>query len=101
MGKTVRWGQFEWDEEKSELNKKIHGLDLKEATEAFKDPDRTIAINEAHSQEEQRFYLMGLVQGRVATIRFTYRGNIVRLIGAGYWRKGRKIYEKEKKHRSK
>lgn len=101
MGGTARWGRFEWDEEKSDLNKKLHGLDFKEATEAFKDPDRILATDDAHSQEEERFYLLGLVKGKVATIRFTYRGNIVRLIGAGYWRQGRKIYEKEKKHRSK
>lgn len=100
MGRTVRWGRFEWDEEKSELNKRLHGLDFKEATEAFKDPHRTLSIDDAHSQKEQRFYLVGLAQGRVATIRFTYRENTVRIIGAGYWRKGRKIYEKEKKNRS-
>ena len=100
MGKTIRWGQFEWDEEKSELNKKVHGLDLKEATEVFKDPDRVPAIDEGHNQEEERFYMIGLVKGKVATIRFTYRGTYVRLIGAGYWRKGRKTYEKEKKNRS-
>jgi len=99
MGKTVRWGRFEWDEEKSELNKKVHGLDFKEATEAFRDPDRVVAVNERHSQKEQRFYLMGLIKGRVATIRFTYREPYVRLIGAGYWRKGRKLYEKENKKR--
>jgi len=27
------------------------------------------------------------------TVRFTYRGSVIRIIGAGYWRKGRKIYE--------
>ena len=31
------------------------------------------------------------------TVRFTYRGKVIRLIGAGYWRKGRKIYEEENK----
>ena len=100
MGKTVRWGQFEWDEEKSELNKKKHGLNLKEATEVFKDPHRVPAIDEDHDQEEERFYMIGLVKGKVATVRFTYRGTYARLIGAGYWRKGRKTYEKEKKNRS-
>ena len=29
------------------------------------------------------------------TVRFTYRNEIVRIIGAGYWRAGRKIYEKK------
>ena len=71
VDKTVRWERFEWDEEKSEINKKVHGLDFKEATEAFRDSDRVVAINERHSQKEQRFYLMGLIKGRVAIIRFT------------------------------
>ena len=100
MSRTIRWGRFEWDEEKSELNKRKHGVDFKDATEVFKDLDRVIAHDEGHNQEEQRFYMIELVKGRVATIRFTYRGTYVRLIGAGYWRKGREIYEKEKKHRS-
>ena len=29
------------------------------------------------------------------TVRFTYRNEIVGIIGAGYWRAGRKIYEKK------
>ena len=28
-------------------------------------------------------------------VRFTYRGETIRIIGAGYWRKGRRLYEKE------
>lgn len=40
--------------------------------------------------------IIGLVDAEVMIVRFTYRGNIIRIIGAGYWRKGRKIYEKEK-----
>jgi hypothetical protein len=31
------------------------------------------------------------------TVRFTYRGNTIRIIGAGYWRKGKKIYETSNK----
>jgi uncharacterized protein len=29
------------------------------------------------------------------TVRFTYRDDVIRIIGAGYWRKGKSIYEKE------
>jgi hypothetical protein len=29
------------------------------------------------------------------TVRFTYGKSKIRIIGAGYWRKGKKIYEKE------
>ncbi|MFH1066848.1 MAG: BrnT family toxin, partial [bacterium] len=31
----------------------------------------------------------------VLTVRFTWRDEILRIIGAGYWRKGKKLYEKE------
>jgi hypothetical protein len=28
-------------------------------------------------------------------VRFTYRATMIRMIGAGYWRKGKAIYERE------
>jgi hypothetical protein len=31
-------------------------------------------------------------------VRFTYRKGIIRISGAGYWRKGKKIYEKKIKY---
>ena len=31
----------------------------------------------------------------VLTVRFTFRGNVVRIFGAGYWRRGKTIYERE------
>ncbi len=54
-----------------------------------------IAKDEAHSQTEERFYCFGEVDGGVLTVRFTYRASVIRIIGAGYWRKGRTIYERE------
>jgi len=29
------------------------------------------------------------------TVRFTYRRNKIRIFGTGYWRKGKKIYERK------
>ena len=29
------------------------------------------------------------------TVRFTYRNRVIRIIGAGYWRKGKRIHEQE------
>jgi hypothetical protein len=60
---------------------------------AFFDPHRVIAEDTTHSQEERRFYCMGNVGNGVLTVRFTYRRNVIQIIGAGYWRKGKKIYE--------
>jgi uncharacterized DUF497 family protein len=47
----------------------------------------------AHSSAEQRRFCLGIVNGGVMTVRFTVRGTTIRIIGAGYWRKGRRAYE--------
>ncbi len=38
-----------------------------------------------------------MLDGYVMTVRFTYRNELIRIIGAGYWRKGKK-YMKAKKY---
>jgi len=62
---------------------------------AFADPKRVIAKDIAHSQAEERFYCFGEVEGGILTVRFTYRASVIRIIGAGYWRKGKAIHERE------
>lgn len=86
---------FEWDEKKNTHNKDKHGVDFATAQYAFIDPKRVIAKDLAHSRKEKRYYVFGKVKGGVLTVRFTYRPNRIRIIGAGYWRKGKKIYEKQ------
>ena len=44
---------------------------------------------------EKRYFCFGTVGGGVLTVRFTYRDAIIRIFGAGYWRKGKRIYEQE------
>ena len=88
---------FEWDESKDGENQKKHGVSFSLAQRAFLDPDRIIVEDISHSAEEQRFYCFGRVNEGIMTVRFTYRNNIIRIIGAGYWRKGRKIYEEQNK----
>ena len=66
-----------------------------EAQYAFADKTRVIAEDLVHSQEEKRYYCFGLNQQKtgIITVRFTYRNGRIRIIGAGYWRKGKKIYD--------
>jgi hypothetical protein len=85
--------EFEWDEDKNLANIEKHGISFEEAVHAFLDPDRKIRFNTKHSADEIRFYCLGMVGGRVMTVRFTMRGSNVRIIGAGFWREGRKRYE--------
>ncbi|EMJ90217.1 putative toxin-antitoxin system, toxin component [Leptospira meyeri serovar Semaranga str. Veldrot Semarang 173] len=51
-----------------------------------------------HSTEsEERFFCFGLVNEGIITVRFTLRGKKIRIYGAGFWREGKKLYEKENK----
>lgn len=84
---------FEWDEEKDQINCQKHGVSFFEAQQAFLDPHRVIAKDLEHSIEEARYYCFGKVSDGVMTVRFTYRAKKIRIFGAGYWRKGRRIYE--------
>ncbi len=86
---------FEWDAAKDAVNFRKHGVSFMEAQAAFLDPQRIIADDTHHSRLERRYHCMGKVDGRVMTVRFTWRGETIRIIGAGYWRKGRAYYEKE------
>ncbi|MFZ0481754.1 MAG: BrnT family toxin [Desulfobacterales bacterium] len=88
---------FEWDSAKDEVNQKKHGVPFALAQLAFLDHHRVILEDLGHSDDEKRYYCLGKVAGGIMTVRFTYRKNIIRIIGAGYWRKGKKIYERENK----
>jgi uncharacterized protein len=59
------------------------------------DPQKLIEIDAAHSGKEPRLLCIGRTERGILTVRFTYRGETIRIIGAGYWRKGRRTYEKE------
>lgn len=61
---------FDWAPEKDSENQLKHGVSFAYAQAAFLDPARVIARDVRHSQTEQRF-----------------------IIGAGFWRRGKKIYE--------
>lgn len=86
---------FEWDEAKDLANQSKHGLSFSEAQFAFADPNRVIAKDLEHSDEGERFYCFGRLGDGIVTVRFTYRNDVIRIIGAGYWRKGKQIYERE------
>ena len=92
-----RTNSFIWDFTKEWLNIRKHGVDFNTAACAFKDPRRKIYVDSKHSQREQRYFCIGKVEGKILTVRFVYSHEKIRIIGAGYWRKGKEIYEKENK----
>ena len=89
---------FEWDEDKEILNIIKHGIAFSRARLAFEDLHRVIVPDAKHSHYEMRWLCLGMVDGDIMTVRFTYRDEVIRIIGAAHWRKGRKHYEKEQKN---
>jgi uncharacterized DUF497 family protein len=87
---------FEWNEDKNDENQAKHGVSFYEAQQAFLDPNRLIVKDVEHSIDEQRYYCFGSLDNGILTVRFTMRGHKIRIIGAGYWRKGKKLYEQER-----
>lgn len=88
---------FEWDNEKNEDNQTKHGVSFEKAQYVFDDPNRIITIDTKHSTRETRYYCIGKIDDRICTVRYTTRGTIIKIFGAGYWRKEQKIYENKNK----
>ena len=88
--------KFEWDISKELENIAKHRVTFRDAIEIFADPKIIHLEDVAHSSNEDRFYAVGkTLKGEVITVRYTTRGNVVRIFGASKWRKWRKYYERE------
>ena len=86
---------FEWDQGKDWLNRAKPGVSFMAAQAAFFDPRRVIAEDLEHGGAERRYFCFGRVGNGVLTVRFTYRAGRIRIFGAGFWRKGKRIYEQQ------
>jgi uncharacterized DUF497 family protein len=51
---------FEWDERKSRANRQKHGVSFEEARTAFLDENARVIADPEHSEDEDRFVLLGL-----------------------------------------
>jgi uncharacterized protein len=81
--------------DKERLNRAKHGVSFSLAQHAFFDPCRVIAEDLDHSEREKRYFCFGRVGRGIVTVRFTWRNGRIRIFGAGYWRKGKTIYEQQ------
>ncbi len=55
--------RFEWDAAKAAANLKTRGISFNEAVEVFSDPNAVEGFDAAHSDEENRFYIIGFRVG--------------------------------------
>ncbi len=74
--------QFEWDEEKNELNIRYHGLDFADVVEIFNYP-MLLDLDDRQDYGEERWTGIGLLQNRVAVVVYTERyQSTIRIISA-------------------
>lgn len=81
MRKLINGRPTEWDDEKEKINIKKHGLDFTTAAHVFDDVDRLEYYDEAHSIEEDRYIVIGLVN-KVLFVVYTDREDATRIISA-------------------
>lgn len=76
---------FEWDENKNEINKKKHGLSFETAQEVFYDEFAVVFDDPDHSVGEERFLIIGMTESsKICIVSHCYRDsdNIIRIISA-------------------
>ena len=82
----VRGQKFEWDRGKNLSNIEKHGIAFKMAATTFFDPHAEMYEDEEHSQDEERFVLIGMNENdRLLTVCHCYRGeneSVTRIISA-------------------
>jgi uncharacterized DUF497 family protein len=70
--------EFEFDPQKSKLNKVKHGIDFVEAQKLWDDPD-SIGFP-AKSDDEGRFALLAMLEGKLWVAFYTHRDHRIRII---------------------
>lgn len=87
--------KFEWDENKNQINIQKHGISFEEASSVFYDSDALVLNDETHSDEEDRFILIGFsYKYNLLVVCHCYRQNesVISIISA---RKATKTEKKE------
>jgi uncharacterized DUF497 family protein len=77
--------RYEWNSSKSIHNAKKHGVTFDEAKTAFLDEHARLVCDPEHSEEEDRFILLGLsTRLRLLVVSHCYRENddVIRIISA-------------------
>jgi len=85
--------KFEYNENKSKINKSKHGINFEEAKELWKDP-YSFELPSTQSEDEERFLVLGQINSKNYTAIITYRGDNTRIISVRRSReKEIKLYE--------
>ena len=77
--------QFEWDEKKNQINLKKHRISFEEAKTVFYDDNAIVFDDPEHSEDEERFILLGMsISGKICIVCHCVRCNetLIRIISA-------------------
>ena len=77
--------RFEWDEPKSSVNQRKHGVFFEEAATVFTDEHALYLTDPDHSETEERYLLLGLSTAvRLLIVCHCYRSreSVIRIISA-------------------
>ena len=78
----MRGMEFEWDDAKNEACFLRRGFDFAYAVRAFLDPQRIVAQDRRRDYGENRYRLLGRIDGRAYVVVYTARGSAIRTISA-------------------
>ena len=74
--------EFEWDDAKSDDCFAYRGFDFAHVIRAFADDDRIVGRDRRWDYGEDRYRLLGAIEGRVFVVIYTMRGSVIRIISA-------------------
>ncbi len=74
--------EFEWDEAKEVANVAKHDIPFEAVVEVFADERRIATIDDRFDYGEERWNVIGLVDGILLTVTYTMRGHVYRIISA-------------------
>jgi uncharacterized DUF497 family protein len=87
-------GAFQRDDRKAARNYARRRVTFEMAREAFKDPFSIEQIDQRANHGEERFTIIGMVNGRLLFVAYTMRGETIRIISA----RGAEPYEQRDYH---
>ncbi|HEY6026565.1 MAG TPA: BrnT family toxin, partial [Pseudolabrys sp.] len=74
--------RFEWDAAKAARNEADHGVTFDVAMLVFGDPFALEWRDDREDYGEDRYVVLGMVDGRVLYVAYTMRGDAIRIISA-------------------
>ena len=85
---------FEWDETKAAQNDAAHGVSFETAKKVFEDPFAIERLDDREDYGEDRYSIIGMVDGRILYMAYTPRNGTIRIISA----RGAEPHERRRYH---